>query len=162
VSAVPIACSDSALTLSTMTGVASFMRRIGDALGLSTTPCMQFHYSRFDPDDDITVDEIADWDTYPIMDQLAIMAKLVFSFQHREIEPSFTIMLQGNHIIAVECKSVIAADQSRIYRFSLTLNIVTSYGNTRTHTPHALKFIISPEVQNPFHQCEFVWAGLVT
>ena len=134
------------------------MRRIGDAVGLETAPSMQFLHSRFDVEEDTTVDQIVDWDTYPIMDQLSIMAKLVFSFHHREIEPSFTIMLKGNHIITVNCKHIIKADQSRVYRFTLALNVVTTYMHTRNHAPHALKFVISPDVQNPFHACEFVWA----
>jgi hypothetical protein len=139
-------------------GVNAFMQRIGGALDLNTTPSFHFRYSRYNVEDDMTEDDINDWEIYPIADQLSLLAKLVLSYQHCETEPSFSIMLKGNHLVAIGCTGHHRADGSKFYRFSLTLHIVTTYIRVYTHTPHVLQFVVSPGVQNPFAGCEFVWA----
>ena len=136
-------------------GVNAFMQRIGGALDLNTTPSFHFRYSRYTAEDDET--DINDWELYPIADQLTLLAKLVLSFQHRETEPSFSIMLRGNHLINIACTEQHRTDGSKFYRFILGLHIVTTYLRIHTHTPHALQFVLSPGAQNPFEGCEFVW-----
>ena len=133
------------------------MQRIGDSLGLNTTPSYHFRYSRYNVEDDSTEADIIDWDLYPIADQLSLLAKLVLSYQHRETEPSFTIVLKGNHLITIGCTGHHRADGSKFYRFSLALHTITIYMRAHTHSPHVIQFVLSHGAQNPFTDCEFVW-----
>jgi hypothetical protein len=136
------------------------MQRVGSTLGLKTTPSFRFRYSRYNTDEDTTEADINDWEPYPLADQLSIMAKLVLSFQHRDTEPSFTMILKGDHLISVRCSRFYRADGSKFYRFALSLHIITTYLRVHAHTPHALQLAFSPEAKNPFTDCEFVWASL--
>ncbi len=149
------------LTLSP--GVTAFIQRISGALGLNAIPSYHFRYSRYFVDEDTTEAEINDWEPYSTTDQLSILAKVVLSYQHRDTEPSFTMMLKGNHLITVGCSRIgYNADGSRNYRFGLTMNTVTTYMQTHTHTPHGLQFVLAPGAQNPFPQCQFEWVPSTT
>jgi hypothetical protein len=136
-------------------GVSNFIHQIGSNIGLSATPPFQFRHSRFNVDDEMSEADIHEWVSYSVNDQLSMLAKLVFSFQHREAEPSFSIMVKDNHFVTVTCSRGVNA----AYRFNLHLHTTATYGHARAHTLYALQFVIAQDTQNPFPHCEFVWAA---
>ena len=105
--------------------------------------------------------DIMDWVTYTIPEQLSLMAKVAFTYQHREAEPSFTMMLKENHLVTMSCKKIVdtTTNPSVKYRFLLALNVVTSYIRTHSRTAHALEFVLAEGAQNPFPECEFKWVS---
>jgi hypothetical protein len=140
-------------------GVIAFMQRIGSALGLETTPSFYFRYSRYeDIDAHTTPEDVMDWDRYSILDQLALMAKVVLAYQHRETLPSFTVVLKEDHLIAFKCVQVFSiAGQSLQYAFHMTLHVLGTHMRTHTRIPRVLDFVLAEGAQNPFPHCEFVW-----
>ena len=104
--------------------------------------------------------EIADWMIYTISEQLSLMAKVAFNYQHRESEPSFTMVLKENHLITISCKKIIPVDPATPnvkYRFYMALNLLTSFVRVHNRTPHALDFVLAHGAQNPFPDCDFKW-----
>jgi hypothetical protein len=136
--------------------VTAFIQRMGDALGLDTTPAFYFRYSRYGVEEDTVEDGVHDWVTYNTTDQLTLMAKLVFSYQHRETEPSFTIMLRENHLINVIC--ILCSVSPTTYQFNLSMHSATiEYQRNHVHSPHAIQFVLTEGAQNPFPACQFKW-----
>jgi hypothetical protein len=133
------------------------MQRMGDSVGLNTTPSFHFRYSRYEVDDETTEAEINDWEPYSIADQLSILAKVSLSYHHRDTEPSFTLMLKDNHLITVGCTRIRTANGSKLHRFTLAMHMVSTYVRTHTHIPHALQFVLAQGAENPFEGCDFVW-----
>ncbi len=93
------------------------------------------------------------------------MAKVVLCYQHRETEPSFTLVLKDNHLITLTCRRVVAATgiapnsprPPRRYRFLMTLHMLASYTHVQNRTPHALQFVLVNGANNPFPNCDFTW-----
>ena len=128
-------------------------------------PNFYFRYSRFEADDD---GDILDWEIYTTTDQLTLMAKVVLAYQHRDTEPSFTVIIKNNHLISCACRKIPAPPVIDItaaaplpspqrYCFSMTLNVLTSYMHSQNRTPHGIDFVLSQGTQNPFPNCEFAW-----
>ena len=91
------------------------------------------------------------------------MAKVVLTYQHRDSEPSFTIVLKDNHLISFSLRKIdsTVAPPAR-YRFYMTLNLLTSYMRVNQRTPHAIDFVLAPGTHNLFPVCDFVWVPPVT
>jgi hypothetical protein len=128
------------------------MNRMGSALGLNTTPSFYFRFSRYEVDDETRVADIHEWDTYNTTDQLTVMARLAFFYQHRKTEPSFTIMLRENHLLSINCLR-----HGSVYNLNISLNRVYTNLRSHSHTPHAVEFVLTSGAQNPFPEFEFVW-----
>lgn len=137
-------------------GLIAFMQRIGDALGLGTMPSFYFRYSRYEEVDEYTVPvDVVDWDMYSIADQLTLMAKVVLAYQHRETQPSFTIVLKENHLITLRCTP--SGNTEGHYLFHMALNVITSHMRTHSRTPRVLDFLLADGAQDPFPHCTFIW-----
>lgn len=135
-----------------LAGVTAFMLRMGSALGLNTTPPFYFRFSRYEVDDETLVADIQEWDTYNTTDQLTIMAKLAFTYQHRKTEPSFTVMLRDNHIFNIIC-----IRRGTAFLLNMSLNTFSTNGYSHAHTPHAIEFVLAPGAQHPFPEFAFAW-----
>jgi hypothetical protein len=99
---------------------------------------------------------------YTVPEQLSLMAKLVLSYQHRETEPSFTVVIKENHLITISCKKICSNDPTnprQQYRFFMALNVLTSYIRAHNRSPHALEFVLVHGAQNPFPGCDFKWVS---
>jgi hypothetical protein len=125
---------------------------MGSALGLNTTPSFHFRFSRYEVDDDTVLTDIHDWDTYNTTEQLTIMARLAFIYQHRQTEPSFTIMLRENHLLSINCLR-----HGSVYNLNMSLNKVDAHLRVYSHTPHAVEFVLTSWAQTPFPEFEFAW-----
>lgn len=136
---------------------------MGVSLGLSATPPFYFRYSRYEVEEGTVETDIHDWETYTMTDQLALMAKVVFNYQHRETNPSFALMLRDNHLIHASCSRFSVPGQATItHRFTLSMHVVSTHMRSHIHTPHAIQFVIAHGTQNPFPCALFEWAQTPT
>ena len=95
------------------------------------------------------------------------MAKVAFSYQHRETESSFTVVIKDNHLISMTCKKIPATAgivpnvplPRQRYRVTMTLNVLTSYMRSNIRSPHAIDFVLAQGAQNPFPDFDFVWVA---